>query len=69
MYNLFLISSRINALEDAYSTLINIKNSKEGKSIHNAEFHELKTNMKINRETKERKEDKFMVMIRSKNKI
>jgi hypothetical protein len=68
MYDLFLSSSRINALEDAYKTLININNTKEGKSINKAEFHEMKSNEKIKREKKEGKEDKFMMMIRSKNK-
>ncbi len=37
MYNLFL--GRINALEDAYTTLINIDNEKEGKSNNTVQFH------------------------------
>ena len=68
MYDLFLGSSRINALEDAYKTLININNAKEGKPINKAEFHELKNEQKIKREKKDDNENKFMMMIRSKNK-
>ena len=67
MYDLFLGSSRINALEDAYKTLININNAKEGKSINKAEFHELKNHEKATREKKEGNKDKFMMLI-SRNK-
>ncbi len=66
MYDLFLGGSRINALEDAYKTLINVNNAKEGKSINKAEFDEMKSNEKIKRESNEGKEDKFMMMIRHK---
>ncbi len=68
MYDLFIGGSRINALEDAYKTLINIDNTKEVKAVNKIEFKELKTNEKTKRETNEGKEDKFMMMIRSKNK-
>ena len=68
MYDLFLGSSRINALEDAYKTLININDAKGGKTINKAEFHELKNHEKTTRETTAGNEDKFMMMIRSKNK-
>ncbi len=39
---------------------------KEVKVVIKADFHELKTNEKTTRETKEGKEDKFMMMIRHK---
>ena len=68
MFGLFMGSSRMEALEDAYNALTKIKKSKEVKSVKKAEFHELKTNEKTTREKKEGKEDKFM-MIMSKNKI
>jgi 1,2-phenylacetyl-CoA epoxidase PaaB subunit len=66
MFGLFMGSARINALEDAYNTLVKIKKSKEVKVVKKAEFHELKTDEKTTRETKEGKEDKFMMMIRHK---
>ena len=66
MFALFMGSARINALEDAYNTLVKIKKSKEVKVVKKAEFHELKTNEKTTRETKEGKEDKFLMMIRHK---
>ena len=64
MYELFLSSSRANALEDAYTTLLKIKDSNETKTVKKSEFHELKTNERTTREKKEGKEDKFMMMIR-----
>ena len=67
MFSLFMGSARLNALEDAYNTLVNIKKSKEVKVVKKAEFHELKTNEKTSREIKEGKEDKFMTLM-SKNK-
>jgi 1,2-phenylacetyl-CoA epoxidase PaaB subunit len=67
MFTLFMGNARMNALEDAYNTLVNIKQSKEVKVVKKAEFHELKSNEKTSREIKEGKEDKFMMMI-SKNK-
>jgi len=66
MFALFMGSARINALEDAYNTLVKIKKSKEVKVVKKADFHELKTNEKTTRETKEGKEDKFLMMIRHK---
>ena len=42
MFSLFMGSSRMSALEDAYNTLNNIKKSKEIKVVKKAEFHELK---------------------------
>ena len=69
MFSLFMGSAKLNTLEDAYNTLVNIKKSKEVKVVKKAEFHELKTNEKTSREIKEGKEDKFMtLMIRNKNK-
>ena len=68
MYELFLSSSRANALEDAYTTLLKIKDSNETKTVKKSEFHEMKSNEKTSREIKEGKEDKFMMMIRSKTK-
>ena len=56
------------SLEDAYNTLIKIKKSKEVKVDKKAEFHELKTNVKTTREINEGKEDKFMMIIHSRNK-
>ena len=67
MYELFLGSSRANALEDAYTALLKIKDSNETKTVKKSEFHELKTNERTTREKKEGKEDKFM-MLMSKNK-
>ena len=67
MYELFLGSSRANALEDAYTALLKIKDSNEVKTVKKSEFHELKTNERTTREKKEGKEDKFMTII-SKNK-
>ena len=46
MFALFMGSARINALEDAYNTLVKIKKSKEVKVVKKAEFHELKTDEK-----------------------
>jgi len=66
MFALFMGNARMNALEDAYNTLVNIKNSREVKVVKKAEFHELKSNEKTSREIKEGKEDKFMMMIRHK---
>ena len=68
MFGLFMGNARMNALEDAYNTLIKIKKSKEVKVFKKAEFHELKSNVKTTREINEGKEDKFMMMIHSKNK-
>ncbi len=68
MFALFMGNSRTNALEDAYNTLVNIKKSNEVKVVKKADFHEMKSNEKTSREIKEGKEDKFMMMIRSKNK-
>jgi hypothetical protein len=62
-------SSQINALEDAYNTLKNIKKSKDIKVVKKGEFHELKTKEKTTREINEGKEDKFMMVIsKIKNK-
>ena len=66
MFALFMGSARMNALEDAYNTLVKIKKSKEVKVVKKADFHELKSNEKTSREIKEGKEDKFMMMIRHK---
>ena len=60
-------SSQMNALEDAYNTLNNIKKSKEIKIVKKGEFHELKTKERTTREINEGKEDKLMAII-SKNK-
>ena len=38
MYELFLSSSRANALEDAYTTLLKIKDSNETKTVKNLNF-------------------------------
>ena len=67
MFSLFMGSSRMSALEDAYNTLNNIKKSKEIKVFKKAEFHELKTKERTTRETKEGKEDKFMMIMAKKN--
>ena len=69
MFSLFMGSSQINALEDAYNTLKNIKKSKDIKVVKKGEFHELKTKEKTTREINEGKEDKFMMVIsKIKNK-
>ncbi len=52
MFSLFMGSSRMSALEDAYFALNNIKKSKEIKVVKKAEFHELKTKERTTRETK-----------------
>jgi hypothetical protein len=57
----------MNALEDAYNTLVNIKKSKEVNVVKKTDFYEMKSNEKTSREIKEGKEDKFM-MLMSKNK-
>ena len=67
MFNLFMSSSRINALEDAYNTLSKIQKSKDNKVHHKGEFHEMKKDIKTDRETKEGKVDKLMMII-AKNK-
>jgi len=67
MFSLFMGSSQMNALEDAYNTLNNIKKSKEIKIVKKGEFHELKTKERTTREINEGKEDKLMAII-SKNK-
>ena len=67
MFSLFMGSSRMSALEDAYNTLNNIKKSKDIKVVKKAEFHELKTKERTTRETKEGKEDKFMMIMAKKN--
>ena len=66
MYDLFLGSTRINALEDAYNTLTKINKQEVNYKVSTAEFNELKSNEKTSREIKEGKEDKFMMMIRHK---
>jgi hypothetical protein len=66
LFALFMGNARMNALEDAYNTLVNIKKSSK-EVIKKSEFHELKTNEKIAREIKEGKEDKFMMLISKKN--
>ena len=68
MFALFMGSARMNALEDAYNTLVNIKKYREVKVVKKADFHEMKSNEKTSREIKEGKEDKFMMMIKSKTK-
>ena len=50
MFALFMGNARMNALDDAYNTLVNIKNSREVKVVKKAEFHELKSNEKTKRE-------------------
>ncbi len=67
MFALFMGSSQMNAIEDAYNTLKNIKKSREIKIGKKGEFHELKTNERTARKINEGKEDKFIAII-SKNK-
>ncbi len=67
MFGLFMSSSRINALEDAYTTLSKIQKSKDDKVHNKGAFHEMKKEIKTDRETKEGKVDKLM-MITAKNK-
>ncbi len=55
MFALFMGNARMNALEDAYNTLVNIKNSREVKVVKKAKFHELKSNEKTKREINEGK--------------
>jgi hypothetical protein len=45
----------MNALEDAYNTLVNMKKSKEVKEVKKAEFHELKSNEKTKRKSMKEK--------------
>jgi hypothetical protein len=52
--------ARMNALKDAYNTLVYIEKSKEVKVIKMAELHEWKTNEKTSREIKEEKKDAFI---------
>ena len=40
MYDLFLGGARVNALEDAYTALLKIKDSNETKTVKKSEFHE-----------------------------
>ncbi len=49
MYELFWSSSRANALEVAYTTLLKIPNSNETKTVKQSEFHELKTQERTTR--------------------
>jgi hypothetical protein len=63
MLALFMGSARMNALEDAYNTLVNIKKSKEVKVIKKTDFHEMKSNKKTSREIKEGREDIFMMLM------
>ena len=61
MFDLVLSQSRVNALKDAHSALVNIKNS-EGK-MYKKDFTKLKKEERVKREG----EDKFITMI-NKNK-
>ena len=61
MFDLVLSQSRVNALKDAHSALLNIKNS-EGK-MYKKDFTKLKKEERVKREG----EDKFITMI-NKNK-
>ena len=66
MFALFMGSSQMNALEDAYNTLTKIKESKDNKVHKKNEFDDMKKQEKTTRETKEGKVDKLMVIL---NKI
>ena len=68
MFALFMGSSQMNALEDAYNTLTKIKESKDNKVHKKNEFDDMKKQEKTTRETKEGKVDKLMVIL-NKNKI
>jgi hypothetical protein len=43
MFGIFMGNARMNVLEDAYNTLINIEKSKEVKVIKKADSHEMKS--------------------------
>ena len=45
MFSLFMGSSQLNTLEDAYNTLTKIKQSKTEK-VHKKDFHEIKNKKK-----------------------
>ena len=69
MFSLFMGSSQMNALEDAYNTLTKIKESKDNKVHKKNEFDDMKKQEKTTRETKEGKVDKLMVILnKNKNK-
>ena len=69
MFALFMGSSQMNALEDAYNTLTKIKKSKDNKVHKKNEFDDMKKQEKTTRETKEGKVDKLMVILnKNKNK-
>jgi hypothetical protein len=65
MFAFIMGNALMNALEDAYNTLVNIKKSRQVKVVNMNEFHELKSNEKTSKEIKEGKEDKFMKMVRN----
>ncbi len=62
---LIMGNALMNALEDAYNTLVNIKKWRQVKVVNMNEFHELKSNEKTSKEIKEGKEDKFMKMVKN----
>ena len=55
MFDLFMGSARINALEDAYNALTKIKNSKDNKVHHKGDYDKIKKDEKTVRETKDEK--------------
>ena len=67
MFDLFMSQARMNALNDAKSSLMKIKESNESKVYKNKDFKAIKQEEKTKRETKEGKVDKFM-MLMSKTK-
>ena len=67
MFSLFMGSSQMNALEDAYNALTKIKKLKDNKVHHKGDFEKLKNEEKTTRETQDEKLEKLMT-ITSKNK-
>ena len=61
MFSLFMGSSQLNALEDAYNTLTKIKQSKVEK-VNKKDFHEMKQQEKTIRETNDDKLDRLMTI-------
>ena len=71
MFSLFMGSSQMNALEDAYNTLSKIKDSKDNKVHKKNEFDDVKKREKTvnNKRNKGRKVDKLMIILnKNKNK-
>ena len=64
MFKLFMSKARMDTLEDAYKSLIKVKESNVNKKLTKEEFHEMKTNERI---TRQGQEETVETMLRKKH--